>query len=443
LITSRRVTSPRQWAYDAVALVGAVLLVVAASVVGQNLLSAGVNLVLPFPPLLAVFEPHVGPGTPVAAALAVLIVARGPELAARLKWRSLLLSAYGASIVWTLALAMVDGWRRGIVERLTSSQEYLNDVPRVSDIPAALATFVDHILTDSPGFWSTHVGSHPPGALLLFVGLDRIGLGGGGSSGVVVILVGASACVAVAVTVRACGDEDIARRALPFGIVLPGAVWVGVSADGLFAGVLAWAMALLLIGATSSGVRANLAALSGGTLLGFSLYLSYGLVLGVLIPVAAFGVTRGWRAMALGAAGAGTVILAFTAFGFWWFSGLSRVAVIYGASIAQMRPYAYFVWANLAALLFAVGPAVVVGVRRILASPRALPTAVVAIVVAALVAILLADISGMSKAEVERIWLPFAVWLVTPCALLSKTRYWLAGQTLLALAVNHLLVTTW
>jgi hypothetical protein len=442
-MASHRVASRRQRVYDTVALVGAVLLVVAASAVGQSLLSAGANLVLPFPPLLAVFEPHFGLGTPVAAALAILIVARGPELAARLRWRPLLWFAYGASFLWTLALAMVDGWRRGIVERLTSSQEYLNDVPRVSDIAATLAKFADHILTDSPGFWSTHVGSHPPGALLLFVALDRIGLGGGGLSGVVVILVGASACVAVAVAVRACGNEDIARRALPFGVVFPGAVWVGVSADGLFVAVLAWAVALLLIGTTTSGVGANLAALSGGLLLGYSLYLSYGLVLGLLLPVTALVVTHGWRAMAFGAAGAGAVILAFTAAGFSWLTGLSRVTVIYAASIAQERPYAYFVWANLAALLFAVGPAVVVGIRRELAAPRALPAAVVAILVAPLAAILVADISGMSKAEVERIWLPFAVWLVTPCALLSKARYWLAGQATLALAVNHLLVTTW
>ena len=49
----------------------------------------------------------------------------------------------------------------------------------------------------------------------------------------------------------------------------------------------------------------------------------------------------------------------------------------------------------------------------------------------------------MSKAEVERIWLPFAVWLAIPCALLPRARYWLAAQACLALAVNHLLLTVW
>jgi hypothetical protein len=97
------------------------------------------------------------------------------------------------------------------------------------------------------------------------------------------------------------------------------------------------------------------------------------------------------------------------------------------------------VWANLAALLFAIGPAVVAALRR----TRAVPTRVALLVGAALVAVLLADVSGMSKAEVERIWLPFAVWLTIPCALLPHPRYWLAAQAGLALAVNHLLLTVW
>ena len=92
--------------------------------------------------------------------------------------------------------------------------------------------------------------------------LDRIGLGGGGAAGVVTVLVGASACAAVAVTLRALGAEDVARAALPFGVLLPGAVWVGVSADGMFAAVLAWGVALLAVGATGRGVRADDAAAS-------------------------------------------------------------------------------------------------------------------------------------------------------------------------------------
>jgi hypothetical protein len=65
--------------------------------------------------------------------------------------------------------------------------------------------------------------------------------------------------------------------------------------------------------------------------------------------------------------------------------------------------------------------------------------------VAAAAAILAADLSGLSKAEVERIWLPFAVWLPAGAVLVpaSDRRAWLAVQAGTALLVNHLLLTTW
>jgi hypothetical protein len=153
--------------------------------------------------------------------------------------------------------------------------------------------------------------------------------------------------------------------------------------------------------------------------------------------------TRDLRAAVAATAGAALVVVAFTAAGFWWFTGFAHVRVIYAASIAASRPYAYFVWANLAAVSFAVGPAVYAGARRAAATPRALPVAVGLLALAALTAVLVADLTGLSKAEVERIWLPFAVWLVVPCALLPRPRPWLAAQAVLALAVNHLLLTVW
>ncbi len=411
--------------------------------VGRSLLADGVDIFLPFPPLLAQWLPHVGPGTPVALAVAVAVVAWGPPVAQSMRWGRLMITAWAAAASWTLALALVDGWRRGVVERLSSTEEYLHDVPRVTDVLATLRTFADHILTDQPVHWTTHVGAHPPGAFLFYVGLDRLGLGGGGPAGVVTVLVGSSAWVAVAVALRALGTEEVARRALPFGVLLPGAVWVGVSADGMFAAVLAWGVALLAVGATARGVRADLAAAAGGVLLAGTVYLSYGLVLGLLLPLAVVGITRRWRAAACAAAGGIVVVALFTAGGFWWLTGFERVRMIYAASIAASRPYGYFVWANLAAFTFAVGPAVYAGVRRAVADRRALPAAAALLVLAALAAVAVADLSGLSKAEVERIWLPFAVWLVVPCALLPRPRAWLVAQAVLALAVNHLLLTVW
>jgi hypothetical protein len=69
----------------------------------------------------------------------------------------------------------------------------------------------------------------------------------------------------------------------------------------------------------------------------------------------------------------------------------------------------------------------------------------VVIALAALLTLVFADLSGLSKAEVERIWLPFGIWLIPACALLPSgtRRWWLAGQAGTALAVNHLILTNW
>jgi hypothetical protein len=57
----------------------------------------------------------------------------------------------------------------------------------------------------------------------------------------------------------------------------------------------------------------------------------------------------------------------------------------------------------------------------------------------------LADASGMSKAEVERIWLPFIPWLTVSIALVPPAwrRRGLGLQVLSALVVQHLLYTAW
>ena len=75
-------------------------------------------------------------------------------------------------------------------------------------------------------------------------------------------------------TIRALGDEATARAALPFTVLFPGAMNLGISADGLFAGVTSVALLLLAIGATvlRAGGRPLTGALAcgaGGVLLGF------------------------------------------------------------------------------------------------------------------------------------------------------------------------------
>lgn len=436
---------------DLLTVAAAVAFVVLAAREGWRLLDAGVNIFVFFPPLLANWEPHTGPGTPLAILVAVAVVVAGPTLAARMSWVRLIFAAWAAAFAWTLSLAMVDGWQGGVATRLSTDQEYLYDLPRVTGIGQMLSIFSDHILTtgqdpDQTWFWVTHVGAHPPGAFAVFIGLDQLGISGGGAAAVFTMIVGASAAAATAVTVRALGAEGLARRALPFAVLFPGAVWVGVSADGMFAGVLAWGVALLALATVGTGRARTIGyGLAGGLVLTMSIYLSYGLAVGVLLPLAVLAATRRWSILAPALGGAAVVVAAFTLSGFWWLDGFDKVRLIYAESIAQDRPYEYFVWANIAAVLFALGPAVVAGLRRLVTHPRAVPVGAVLLIAAGVLAIAIADYSGMSKAEVERIWLPFGVWLVLACGLLPRrqVRGWLVAQALLALALNHLLSMPW
>lgn len=83
-------TVDRGLAADLVAAGTAALLVMAAAVVGARLVDEGVPLHVDAPPLTARWLPHIGPGTVPAVFIALLVVIRRPQLAARLPWRSLL-----------------------------------------------------------------------------------------------------------------------------------------------------------------------------------------------------------------------------------------------------------------------------------------------------------------------------------------------------------------
>lgn len=436
-----------------------VLLVTVAAVVGTVIERTHGSLHVNWPPLYASWFPHLGPGTPAALVVGAAVILHGPSLVARLPWRRLVLAGWAAALAWTWSLALIDGWQTGIARRLTTAYEYLTVIHRFDDLGAAVRAFTHHILNNGPDHWPAHVAGHPPAAVLTFVGLDRIGLGGGGWAGVWCLTLGTSAVAAVLVALRALTDEPTARRAAPFLVLAPSAVWVGTSADGYFAAVAAWSLALLALAATRRTSHPAAAALASGLLFGLTCYLSYGLTLIALIVGAVLLLTRTWRPLPLFAVGAAAVAAAFTLAGFSWWEGYQLLVERYYQGAAAVRPYAYWVWGNLACTVLITGLATVAGVRRTLvAAPTALrglrPSAgplrhptdrLIVLVLAVLLAVLVADLSGMSKAETERIWLPFAAWLPAACALLptARHRHWLAAQAVLALLLNHLLYTGW
>ncbi|WP_028479717.1 hypothetical protein [Nocardia sp. CNY236] len=394
-------------------------------------------------PIFGMWLPHVGWGTVPAILIAVLVVTAGPVVATRWSWPRLLVAAYVTAVGWTFALAMVDGWRRGFTERLTDPNEYLHEVGGVTDVGTTLREFSGRILDFQPDSWTTHVSGHPPGALLFFVVLDRVGLGGGAWAAVACLLIGCSAVVAVAVALRALGAERHARAALPFLALAPAALWIGVSADGMFAGVTAWAVALLAI-ATRPGRVA--AAVGAGVLFGVGMYLSYGMVLMTIVAVAVLVAGRTIRPLVPALVGAVAVAALFTVSGFWWLDGYHLVVERYYQGIATERPFGYWWWGNLAATVCVIGLATVAALPRALsrAGVRALDPATM-LVAAGVCAVLVADVSALSKAETERIWLPFDMWILAATAFLPRgsARVWLGVQALGTLLLVHLILTNW
>lgn len=401
-------------------------------------------------PIFGWWNAHVGWGTVPAILIGAAAVWWGPTVAQRLPWRALMLATWAASCLWAFSLAMIDGWQRGFAGRLTAHHEYLRQVPTVTDIPEALRTFSDRILDFQPDSWITHVSGHPPGALLTFVWLDRIGLGGGAWAGLLCLLVGSSAAAAIVVTARALADEATARAAAPFVAVAPTAIWIAVSADGYFAGVAAWGIALLALAVSGTAHRPTVTAGGSGLLLGWGIFLNYGLVLIGILALAVLLTATDWRSafrvLTPVVIAALAVVAVFAAAGFWWFDGYLLVQERYWQGIANDRPFQYWSWANLASVVCAIGLGSVAGLARVfdLAAIRRQPGLRV-VLIGALVAIVFADLSMLSKAETERIWLPFTVWLTAAGALLPPRshRWWLALNVIGALALNHFILTAW
>jgi hypothetical protein len=405
-------------------------------------------------PIFGYWDVHAGWGTVPAILLALAAVVWGSVVAQRLSWRLLTLGTWATACVWAFSLAMIDGWQRGFAGRLTTRDEYLSQVGGITDIPATLRTFSSRILDFQPNSWVTHVSGHPPGALLTFVWLDRLGLRGGAWAGLLCLLVGSSAAAAVVIALRALAGEQTARRAAPFVAVAPTAIWIAVSADGYFAGIAAWGIALLAVAVHGATRFPALAAAGAGALLGWGIFLSYGLALMGLPALAVLLSSKkgeaDWRAAlrALGPAVLAALAIAatFAVAGFYWFDGYTLVQQRYWQGIAKDRPFQYWSWADLACAVCATGLGSVAGISRVFdrdAIRRR--SGFHLLLLAVLAAIVCADLSMLSKAETERIWLPFTVWLTAAPALLPPRthRLWLAVNAAGAVLLNSVIFTNW
>jgi hypothetical protein len=285
--------------------------------------------------------------------------------------------------------------------------------------------------------------AHPPGLPLLLAVMNRWGMPGSGWAVGATLLVAASAVAAVLLAVRELAGEDVARRTLPFLVLSPAAIWIATSFDAMFMGFAAWYVALFVLATgrrRSRALVADLLAVGAGLAAAVTIEMSYGLVLlGFLVAAVAVH-RRSWRALVVSTVTALVATLALVPFGFWWIGGLGATRQAYYA-LGLDRPYSYFLFADLSVLALVVGPAVAV------AMTRRQPRGVWPLVVGAAAAMVVADVSGFSTGEVERIWLPFAIWLTPAAAVLVRrawaTRGWLALQVTSALVLTYFIRTFW
>jgi hypothetical protein len=220
------------------------------------------------------------------------------------------------------------------------------------------------------------------------------------------------------------------------------------SADAVYAAVGAWGVAACALGLRATGWRAVVAGGVAGLLLSSLLFLTYGAVTFVLLPltliVSARRAEGTVRTVVAAIAVAVAVAAAFSVAGFWWFAGAAETRLQYWAGSAQFRTWTFFGVANIAVALIAIGPATFAGLLR-LRDRR-----VWVVVGGALLAIAASHLSQYSRAEVERIWLLFFPWiavaggaLMVSASARRRAAMWVGAQAAGAIALQAALVSKW
>lgn len=404
---------------------------------GLYLEATGTRMILFTPPVVGGYREVLPPAWWAAAAVGVALVAALPPLAVRLGWGAMVAATTAGAATWWLALALVDGWD-GLTRGVYWREDYADAAARVVAGPGAFLRDYVPTLPEQP----IALRGHPPGLALLFGLLDGLGLDGEGWAAAVVIVGALTAVPAVLTALRAVAGPGAARRSAPFLALAPAATWIVTSTDALTMATAAWVVALLAVAAAPwvGTRRSDLLAVGAGVLAAATALQSYGLVLLAVPVVAAAWHRRRWRPVVVAGSVAAALVLALAPWGFWWFAGLGATVREYH-TLDLERPYAYFVVGNLGAWALALGPATVAG----LAVLRHRPTWV--LVGGGLGAALVADVSGLSEGEVERIWLPFTLLVLPAAGALwwsrSTVSGWLAAQVASALVFTALIGANW
>jgi hypothetical protein len=148
---------------------------------------------------------------------------------------------------------------------------------------------------------------------------------------------------------------------------------------------------------------------------------------------------KAWRVALVAAATGLVVILLWALAGFRLDEGIFATQTAWELNGASVRPYWYFVIANLAVLATMVGPAVLAG----LPGSRTLPQPVKWLIWLAIAGALFGSLSGYMRGEVERIWLPLVFWIALAGAIPGPKRWWIATSIPVALACQIIIDSPW
>ncbi|HMA47733.1 MAG TPA: hypothetical protein VKP11_11130, partial [Frankiaceae bacterium] len=356
----------------------------------------------PGAPFTGRYRLHVGPGSLLAPAVAVAVLAAvRAGVLQRLGWRPLLVVGYAAALGWALALALADG-RGGLADPVAAPEEYLRAVPAVGDDPLG---FLRGFVAAAPSY-SVATRTHPPGPVLLLWALGKLGVTRPAALGLLITAVGCLAVPLIAVSVRSLCHESAARNLLPVLALAPYALWIAVSMDGVALTLGAGFVALGVIG--SEPGRRPWWAVGSGLLLGVAALFGYAVAwLGVSVLATYFMRRRPLLNVITGAA-ALVPLVVFWLWGFTWPDGLTAAQADFSVRVGPHRSWLPWSFLDVLLLLLACGPALVTAARKVTLTPGW------PFLVGAGLAVIFALASGMSRGEVERSWLAFYPWLLVP-----------------------------
>jgi hypothetical protein len=381
-------------------LLGAVALAVGWTAVGLLVERSGRVLGTATPPFVMGWSPQVDVWALVAVAALGCLVAAGPAIL-RLPRNAYIMAVAAAALGCGLAVnaartgmhgwdAIFDTGPRGSFE---AKNEYLPGLPALS---YGSRFFLDRFAELAPAV-PVNVAGHPPG-LLLFAHLTTLTT----PARLAALCVGAAATCAPLTYALGRGlgqDERTARTAGLLAAAAPGLLLFGTtSADAVYAALGVAAAALLV----RSSWRLRWA---GAIVLAIAAFCSW-----ALLAVGAFAVLVAWqregrRRAALLAAVCAIPFLVLNAwlaaaYGYDPIGTLRATEAVYRRSLAQVRPYWFWVLGSPIAWMVCAGLPLSGG--WIVAVRRRDPGAVALVAVVAIAAVL-----AFTKAETERIWLPF------------------------------------